>query len=76
MIYRDGGSYFRKRDRPVFLQRDRIHFLAIEDPQDEYNDLAKGSYNIAGVQRAFEYAYTQLSNPVAPGDSLLARIVR
>ena len=45
---RKGGKYFYKRDRG-FYQHERPHFLAVEDPQDVTNDLAKGSYNIERV---------------------------
>ena len=46
---RDGGYYFYKRDKG-FLQRERPSMLAVEDPQDPANDLAKGSYNIPKVR--------------------------
>ncbi len=45
---RKGGRYFYKRDRG-FYQHERPHFLAVEDPQDVTNDLARGSYNIEKV---------------------------
>ncbi len=45
---RKGGRYFHKRDRG-FYQHERPHFLAVEDPQDVTNDLARGSYNIEKV---------------------------
>ena len=45
---RKGGSYFYKRDRG-FQQLDRPFFLAVEDPQDVTNDLAKGSFAIQKV---------------------------
>ena len=45
---RKGGSYFYKRDRG-FQQLERPFFLAVEDPQDVTNDLAKGSYAIQKV---------------------------
>lgn len=46
---RKGGRYFYKRDCG-FYQHERPHFLAVEDPQDVTNDLARGSYNIEKVQ--------------------------
>ena len=73
---RNGGGYFRKEDQRYFLQRDRPYFLAIEDPQDPDNDLAKGSWNIIKVQKAFDFAYRQLSTPIEPSDSNLERIIR
>ena len=45
---RKGGRYFYKRDRG-FYQHERPHFLAVEDPQDVTNDLARGSYNVEKV---------------------------
>ena len=42
---RKGGKYFYKRDRG-FYQYERPNFLAVEDPQDLGNDLAKGSYAV------------------------------
>jgi hypothetical protein len=53
-----------------------MYFLAIEDPQDPDNDLAKGSWNISKVQKAFDFAYRQLSNPIEPSESNLERIIR
>lgn len=44
----NGGYYFYKRDKG-FLQRERPSMLAVEDPQDPTNDLARGSYNIPKV---------------------------
>ena len=40
--------FFYKRDRG-FQQLERPFFLAVEDPQDVTNDLAKGSYAIQKV---------------------------
>ena len=34
--------------------------LAVEDPNDPDNDLARGSYNINRVRQAFDFAYTQV----------------
>lgn len=45
---RKGGLFFYKRDRG-FQQLERPFFLAVEDPQDVTNDLAKGSYAIQKV---------------------------
>lgn len=69
--------YFKKRDNYKFQQTgDRSAYLAIEDPQDRDNDLSKGSYNIVRVQKAFDFAYSQLSSPIDPEDSALERIIR
>ena len=42
--------------------------LAVEDPNEPENDLAKGSYNIPRVRQAFEFAYSQArhSSAAAP----------
>ena len=55
---------------------DRSAYLAIEDPQDPDNDLSKGSYNIVRIQKAFDFAYSQLSSPINPEDSALERMIR
>ena len=74
---RNGGGYFRKKDNYKFQQLgEKSAYLAIEDPQDPDNDLAKGSFNIARIQKAFDFAYTQLSTPIDPDDSALEKIIR
>ena len=68
--------FYTKKSKPSFVQYDRPYNLAVEDPQDEENDLSRGSYNISRVQKAFDYAYQQLSSPIDPADSALERIIR
>lgn len=72
---RRGGFFFDKRARGYY-QEDRPYLLAIEDPNDEKNDLGKNSYNISRVRMAFDHAYCRLTAPSAPGESLIARIIR
>ena len=51
--------------------------LALEDPRDPTNDLAKGSYNFERqIRPALDFAYQQLSAPSRSDESILARIVR
>ncbi|KAK9907979.1 hypothetical protein WJX75_000974 [Coccomyxa subellipsoidea] len=72
---RKGGCYFGKRSRGM-LQPDRPYMLAVEDPKDPSNDLAKGSYNIQKVRSAFDFAYQQLTAAADEGESLLQRVIR
>ncbi|KAK9804972.1 hypothetical protein WJX73_006042 [Symbiochloris irregularis] len=74
---RDGGRFFAKASKPdPFLQPDRPHFLAVEDPKDGDNDLCKGSYQILKIRQAFDYAYQQLAAPARRSESILQRIIR
>jgi len=56
---RKGGKYFYKRDRG-FYQYERPNFLAVEDPQDLGNDLAKGSYAVDKARSLYLPANTWL----------------
>ena len=56
---RKGATFFNKRARGL-LQAARMFMLAVEDPNDPDNDLARGSYNISRVRQAFDFAYTQV----------------
>lgn len=56
---RKGGKYFYKRDRG-FYQYERPNFLAVEDPQDLGNDLAKGSYAVDKARPLYLPANTWL----------------
>ncbi len=51
--------FFNKRARGL-LQAARTFMLAVEDPNDPDNDLARGSYNITRVRQAFDFAYVQV----------------
>ncbi len=59
MPRRKGATFFNKRAHGL-LQAARIWMLAVEDPNDPDNDLARGSYNINRVRQAFDFAYTQV----------------
>ena len=49
-MHRKGGSFFDKRSRGLH-QYERPYMLAVEDPNDPTNDLAKGSYNALRVRQ-------------------------
>jgi non-canonical poly(A) RNA polymerase PAPD5/7 len=70
-----GGSFFQKK-RLGFFQPERPDLYAVQDPNDDTNDLAKNSYNASKVRIAFDHAYSRLTAAVKPGESLLERIVR
>ena len=77
MVCRKGGRFFSKHARAdPFLQPERPHMLAVEDPKDTTNDLCKGSYQIMKIRGAFEYAYQQLGAPAGRNESILQRIIR
>ncbi|XP_030752263.1 terminal nucleotidyltransferase 4B-like isoform X1 [Sitophilus oryzae] len=82
---RDGGKYINKEE----MQKDMVDghrpsMLCIEDPLLPSNDIGRSSYGILLVKKAFEYAYTILTNVVHPmsvhndcyNQSILGRIVR
>lgn len=71
-----GPGFFRKRDKGMY--EDARPFLwAIEDPQDESNDLGRNSYACRQVKSAFEHAFTVITAPVDSKDGfLLRRIVQ
>jgi len=56
---RGRGSYFAKEARG-WKQQHRPHMLSVEDPQDSENDVAKSSFNIFAVRRAFAYGHSLL----------------
>ena len=78
VLCRDGGRFFAKMKRAdTFWQEGRPGMLALEDPRDPSNDLAKGSYNYERqIRPALDFAYQQLSAPSRSDESILARIVR
>lgn len=59
---RDGGRFINKREAG-FLQEGRPWLLAVEDPNDPENDLARNSYNVTHVRAAFDHAYHELTAP-------------
>ena len=58
------------------MQLGRPEMLSIEDPNDEDNDLGKGSFNFPRCRTAFLLAFKRLSMPCAQNESRLERIVR
>lgn len=82
---RDGGKYINKEE----MQKDMVDghrpsMLCIEDPLQPSNDIGRSSYGILLVKKAFEFAYSILTNVVHPlsplndclRQSILGRIVR
>jgi non-canonical poly(A) RNA polymerase PAPD5/7 len=82
---REGGRYISKEE----MQKDMVDghrpsLLCIEDPLLPSNDIGRSSYGVLQVKRAFEYAYTVLTNAVLPlsshsvcqEHSILGRIIR
>ena len=49
-LRRKGGAFYRRHDRGPAAHMDRPGILAVEDPMDPSNDLAKGSYNAHKVR--------------------------
>ncbi|KAL6766404.1 TRF4 [Auxenochlorella protothecoides x Auxenochlorella symbiontica] len=72
---RNGGAYIKK-SASGFYSSERPYLLAVEDPCDPTNDLARNSYNISRVRAAFEYAYLRMVAPSSPKESILARVLR
>jgi len=69
-------AFFKKRDRNMYEEA-RPFLWAIEDPQDETNDLGRNSYACRQVKSAFEHAFTVITAPVDSRDGfLLRRIVQ
>ncbi|KAJ1494308.1 hypothetical protein T484DRAFT_2560553 [Baffinella frigidus] len=50
---RDGGSFFQKRSQG-WADATRPFLLSVEDPKNPASDLARNSFNVRNVQRAFE----------------------
>ncbi|KAH1000773.1 hypothetical protein HUJ04_013066 [Dendroctonus ponderosae] len=82
---RDGGMYISKEEmRKGMVDGHRPSMLCIEDPLQPSNDIGRSSYGILLVKKAFEYAYSILTNVVHPlssyndcnRQSILGRIVR
>ena len=71
-----GPGFFKKRDKGMF-EDNRPFLWAIEDPQDETNDLGRNSYACRQVKSAFEHAFTVITAPVDSRHGfLLRRIVK
>ncbi|XP_018562851.1 non-canonical poly(A) RNA polymerase protein Trf4-1 [Anoplophora glabripennis] len=82
---RDGGKYINKEDmQKEMIDGHRPSMLCIEDPLQPSNDIGRSSYGVLQVKRAFEYAYTVITNVIHPlslynncsNSSILGRIVR
>nr|CAH7738261.1 unnamed protein product [Callosobruchus chinensis] len=82
---RDGGKYINKDEmQKEMVDGHRPSMLCIEDPLQPSNDIGRSSYGVLQVKKAFEYAYTILSNVVHPLSmhsdcqkaSILGRIIR
>lgn len=58
---RKGGYYFSKARRG-WQDPNKPHLLSIEDPNDESNDVSKGTYGIVKVRTTFAGAYTILTS--------------
>ncbi|XP_050296070.1 terminal nucleotidyltransferase 4B-like isoform X2 [Anthonomus grandis grandis] len=81
----DGGKYINKDEmQKEMADGHRPSMLCIEDPLQPSNDIGRSSYGILFVKKAFEYAFTILTNVVHPlsihndctRTSILGRIVR
>lgn len=66
-----GSTLFGKRDHG-WLDPERPHLLALEDPSDPDNDVGRGTFRIAAVRQLFRDAYEQLTAPPFTPVSLLA----
>ncbi|XP_060533881.1 terminal nucleotidyltransferase 4B-like [Cylas formicarius] len=82
---REGGKYINKEEmQKEMVDGHRPSMLCIEDPLQPSNDIGRNSYGVMYVKKAFEYAYTILTNVVHPTShlndcnrqSILGRIVR
>ncbi|CAG9764059.1 unnamed protein product [Ceutorhynchus assimilis] len=82
---RDGGKYISKEEmQKEMSDGHRASMLCIEDPLLPSNDIGRSSYGILLVKKAFEHAFTILTNVVHPmshlndcgRQSILGRILR
>ena len=83
-----GGGHFFSKQAAGMMNYQRPFLLAVQDPQDDTNDLGRSSYNYVRVKQAFEHASLLLVAPLPPrpagfgastfvdGDSILERILR
>jgi non-canonical poly(A) RNA polymerase PAPD5/7 len=69
---RDGGYFFMK-NRNNKLARNNL--LCIENFQDQYHDIAKGTYRYESVKFLFKEIYYKLQK-ANDGDSYLASLIR
>ncbi|XP_062206474.1 uncharacterized protein LOC133908454 [Phragmites australis] len=73
-------TFFLKTDKD-FVNLDRPHLLAIQDPMVPDNDIGKNSFNYFKVKSAFSKAYSVLTDAnlitnLGPNRSILGTIVR
>ncbi|KAJ1284718.1 hypothetical protein BS78_03G226700 [Paspalum vaginatum] len=73
-------TFFLKSDKD-FINRDRPHLLAIQDPMAPDNDIGKNSFNYFKVKSAFSKAYSVLTDAnlitsLGHNRSILGTIVR
>ncbi|KAG8943699.1 hypothetical protein FRC03_002351 [Tulasnella sp. 419] len=68
----NGGTYFRKRDRG-WLKHEEPHLLSIEDPLNPSNDVAKGSFKMVEVKKAFHDACKDLDEKRSEVNSLVTQ---
>ncbi|XP_062217164.1 uncharacterized protein LOC133917167 isoform X2 [Phragmites australis] len=73
-------NFFLKRDKD-FVNLDRRHLLAIQDPMVPDNDIGKNSFNYFKVKSAFSNAFSVLTDAnlitsLGPNRSILGTIVR
>lgn len=59
-----GGRYYDKSDYG-WRQESKPHLLSIRDPQDDANDISKGSFAYGAVRQAFEHAFNVLKCAMA-----------
>ncbi|KAG2590717.1 terminal nucleotidyltransferase 4B-like [Panicum virgatum] len=74
------NTFFLKSDKD-FMNFDRPHLLAIQDPMAPDNDIGKNSFNYFKVKSAFSKAYSVLTDAnlitnLGPKRSILGTIVR
>ncbi|RLN24933.1 hypothetical protein C2845_PM07G18430 [Panicum miliaceum] len=74
------NTFFLKSDKD-FMNLDRPHLLAIQDPMVPDNDIGKNSFNYFKVKSAFSKAYSVLTDAnlitnLGPKRSILGTIVR
>lgn len=69
---KEGGSYYHKEDLG-FAQEAKPHLLSIMDPQNENNDIAKGSFAYGSVKQSFEHAFNVLKCAILEFESHLQK---
>lgn len=72
---RDGGYFFRKKDRN-WLDDRRRYLLCVENYQEPDTDIGKSAYNIKDVIRALKIGRDSLLYPSKAGNSYLERFIR